>query len=315
MVAFAAEAQPAKPTHGGTASMQPLLIEKQNYSMKLHTIDTGFFKLDGGAMFGVVPKTIWQNINPPDDDNLCTWAMRCLLVETHNRLLLIDTGIGNKQSEKFFGYYQPHGNCSLHSSLQKLGFTANDITDVLLTHLHFDHVGGAVSKTEAGDLVPTFPNAVYWSNKAHWQWATQPNEREKASFLPENFVPLLEQNKLQWLDDNQYLLPDELYVRFVYGHTEAMMIPHINMGADTTVVYMADLIASSGHIRLPFVMAYDVRPLQTLVEKKDFLTKAADNNHVLFFEHDRSIECARVFKSEKGGIALSETFSLNSLMG
>lgn len=281
--------------------------------MRLYTINTGFFKLDGGAMFGVVPKTIWQHINPPDDQNLCTWAMRCLLLETENRLVLIDTGIGNKQSDKFFSYYQPHGELTLKQSLAQAGFSVSDVTDVLITHLHFDHVGGAVSKTESGALVPTFPNAVYWSNKAHWLWATQPNEREKASFLKENFVPLLEQNRVQWLEDNQWLLPDELYVRFVYGHTEAMMIPHIAYHGNQTLVYMADLIASSGHVKLPYVMAYDVRPLQTLQEKKDFLYKAAEQNHILFFEHDRSVECARVQTTERGGIEVSQTFALGEL--
>jgi len=280
--------------------------------MKLHTINTGFFKLDGGAMFGVVPKTIWQHINPPDEHNLCTWAMRCLLVETANRLVLIDTGIGNKQSDKFFSYYQPHGEITLQQSLEKAGFSVSDITDVLITHLHFDHVGGAVVNTPSG-LAPAFPNAVYWSNKAHWQWAMQPNEREKASFLKENFVPLLEHDRVQWLEDNQWLLPDELYVRFVYGHTEAMMIPHIVYGGNQTLVYMADLIASAGHVWLPYVMAYDVRPLQTLQEKKDFLYKAAAQNHILFFEHDRSIECARVQTTERGGVEVSQTFTLQEL--
>ncbi len=281
--------------------------------MKLHTIHTGFFKLDGGAMFGVVPKTIWQNINPPDADNLCTWAMRCLLVETDNRRILIDTGLGNKQSDKFFSYYQPHGEHTLLSSLAEKGLEPSDITDVLLTHLHFDHCGGAVSKTLDGELVPTFPNAVYWSNEAHWEWAIHPNEREKASFLVENFVPLREKNQVSWLNEDDFLC-DSIYVRLVYGHTEAMLIPHILLPNGQTLVYMADLIASAGHIRLPYVMAYDVRPLQTLAEKKDFLYRAAAENQVLFFEHDRTTDCARVRKTEKGGVEVAAAFALSDLV-
>ncbi|HRI27595.1 MAG TPA: MBL fold metallo-hydrolase [Chitinophagales bacterium] len=277
--------------------------------MLVHTINTGFFKLDGGAMFGVVPKTIWQHLNPPDADNLCTWAMRCLLIETDGKRILIDTGLGNKQTDKFFSYYQPHGTDTLTDSLRQLGLTPNDITDVLLTHLHFDHVGGAVTKNAAGELVPAFPNATYWSNQPHWQWATYPNEREKASFLKENFVPLLEQNRIQWLTDGAYLCPG-VYVRFVYGHTEAMMIPHIELPNGKTLVYMADLIASSAHVRIPYVMAYDVRPLQTLVEKKDFLYKAATHNHFLFFEHDPRHACATVRLTDRGNVEVAELLTL-----
>ncbi|QQS28160.1 MAG: MBL fold metallo-hydrolase [Sphingobacteriales bacterium] len=281
--------------------------------LTLHTIHSGYFKLDGGAMFGVVPKTIWQNINPPDDDNLCTWAMRCLLLETGNRRILIDTGLGNKQSPKFFSYYQPHGEKTLLSSLNDIGLNPEDITDVLLTHLHFDHAGGAVQKNEDNELSPTFPNAVYWSNEQHWEWAIHPNEREKASFLSENFEPLRQNNRVSWLSDGDFLC-ENLYIRLVYGHTEAMIIPHIILPDGQTLVYMADLIPSAGHIRLPYVMAYDVRPLQTLEEKKDFLYRAAEEHQILFFEHDRTNDCARIRKTEKGGIEVTETFSLGHLV-
>lgn len=266
--------------------------------MQLHIIDTGFFKLDGGAMFGVVPKTIWQRLNMPDAKNLCTWAMRCLLIVQKNRRILIDTGLGNKQSEKFFSYVEPHGEANLLSSLAKKGFSPADITDVILTHLHFDHVGGAVSKNENGNLVPTFPNATYWSNEEHWQIAMKPNAREKASFLKENFVPLQEQNQLKFVKDGEEIAAG-VSVRFVYGHTHAMMLPHIKYQGKT-LVYLADLIPSAAHIKLPYVMAYDMQPLVTLQEKKEYLEEAVEKRHILFFEHDAKIACATVKRTEKG---------------
>lgn len=280
-------------------------------NLQLHTIDTGFFKLDGGAMFGVVPRSIWQKINSPDERNLCTWAMRCLLVESKGRLVLIDTGLGNKQSEKFFSYIEPHGTDTLLNSLQNKGFSPSDITDVLLTHLHFDHCGGAVSKLANGDLVPTFPNATYWSNEAHWNWAMNPNEREKASFLKENFVPIQEHGQLRFLTDGQELFKG-FKVQFVHGHTHAMMLPHIAYN-DTTLVYLADLIPSSGHIKMPYVMAYDVQPLATLAEKFTYLNAAANNKHILFFEHDPQIACATVKHTERG-IALAATYQSLSML-
>lgn len=257
--------------------------------MKLYTVDTGFFKLDGGAMFGVVPKSIWNKLNPADENNMCTWAMRCLLIEEGDRLVLIDCGIGNKQDAKFFSYYYLHGDASLENSLKKHGFSPDDITDVVLTHLHFDHCGGAVSRASDGRLFPAFPRARYWTNRRHWDWAFEPNLREKASFLKENFVPLLEHGVVAWCEDGQEILPG-LSVRFVHGHTEAQMIPFIKAG-DQTVVYCADLIPSSGHIRPAYVMAYDVRPLVSLEERISFVKEAVAQQYILYFEHDPRYAC------------------------
>jgi len=266
--------------------------------MKLYTIDTGFFKLDGGAMFGVVPKTIWQKINPSDNNNLCDWAMRCLLVEEGNRLVLIDCGLGNKQSEKFFSYYQPFGDDTLDKSLRKNGFRPDDITDVFLTHLHFDHCGGAVKIDNNGKYIPAFPNATYWSHSNHWEWAVNPNPREKASFLKENILPIKENGQLKMLDDGE-----EIFTGFsnitVYGHTEAMMLPKITY-KDKTIVYCADLLPSAGHLPISYVMAYDVRPLITLVEKEKFLNEAMAKNWLLYFEHDKKIEACSIIQTERG---------------
>jgi len=266
--------------------------------MKLYTIDTGFFKLDGGAMFGVVPKTIWQKINPSDNNNLCDWAMRCLLVEEGNRLVLIDCGLGNKQSEKFFSYYQPFGDDTLDKSLRKNGFRPDDITDVFLTHLHFDHCGGAVKIDNNGKYIPAFPNATYWSHSKHWEWAVNPNSREKASFLKENILPIKENGQLKMLDDGE-----EIFTGFsnitVYGHTEAMMLPKITY-KDKTIVYCADLLPSAGHLPISYVMAYDVRPLITLVEKEKFLNEAMAKNWLLYFEHDKKIEACSIIQTERG---------------
>ncbi len=265
--------------------------------MRLYTIDTGFFKLDGGAMFGVVPKTIWNKINPADEKNLCTWAMRCLLIEEGDKLVLIDCGMGNKQNEKFFSYYEPHGDATLESSLKKYGFSSEDITDVVLTHLHFDHCGGAI-KMDGEKYVPAFKKATYWSDERHWQWAAHPNDREKASFLRENILPIEESGQLRFLKKGSDLFPGFDFM-LVNGHTEAMIIPLINYNG-TTIAYMADLIPSSGHIPIPYVMGYDVRPLVTMQEKKDFLKKACDGEYLLFFEHDREVECCSLQMTDRG---------------
>ncbi|SRR5258706_363954 len=267
--------------------------------MKLFTIDTGFFKLDGGAMFGVVPKSIWNKLNPADENNMCTWAMRCLLVQEGNRLVLIDNGIGEKQDKKFLSYYYLHGDDTLEKSLKKNGFAPEDITDVFLTHLHFDHCGGSVkwNKDKTGYEL-TFPNATYWSNEKHWRSAVNPNAREKASFLKENILPIEESGHLKFIDDGEELFPG-FKVFCVYGHTEAMMLPHISFNGKT-LVYMADLIPSVGHIPVPFVMAYDMRPLVTLEEKKLFLEHAVKENYILFFEHDRINDSCTLKMTERG---------------
>ncbi|MGV3657635.1 MAG: MBL fold metallo-hydrolase [Chitinophagaceae bacterium] len=274
--------------------------------MNLYTIETGLFKLDGGAMFGVVPKTLWNKINPADDNNLCTWAMRCLLVQEGKRLILIDNGIGNKQDDKFFGHYHLHGDDTLDKSLKKKGFTRDDITDVFLTHLHFDHCGGSIIREE-GKLVPAFKNATYWSNALHWDWATEPNDREKASFLADNILPIRESRQLKFVDvpvgphEQLPIAPftDNMSIRFVSGHTESMMLPQIKYKG-RTIVYMADLLPSAGHIPLPYVMAYDMFPLTTLKEKKTFLEEAVQNDYILYFEHDAQHVCCTLKQTEKG---------------
>jgi len=279
--------------------------------MNLYTIDTGFFKLDGGAMFGVVPKTIWQKTNPADTNNLCTWAMRCLLIQDGSRLILVDTGIGNKQNEKFFSHYYLHGDDTMDKSLAKHGFHRDDITDVFLTHLHFDHVGGAIAR-DSDRLIPAFKNAIYWSNEKHWDWAVNPNPREKASFLKENILPIQESGQLSFLEahDNVKFSTD-IAVLYAYGHTESMMLPLINYKGKQ-VVYMADLLPSVGHLPLPYVMAYDMFPLQTLTEKKLFLDEALAKEYILFLEHDPVYECCTLQQTEKG-IRLKETFKLNEI--
>lgn len=267
--------------------------------MQLHTIDTGLFKLDGGAMHGVVPKSMWNKQNPADENNMCSWAMRCLLIEQDNRLILVDTGIGDKQDEKFFSHYYLHGNDSLEKSIRQKGFGLDDITDVFLTHLHFDHVGGAV-KRDNDKLVPVFKNATYWSNEAHWDWAVNPNDREKASFLKENILPLQESGQLQMIStaDGEEWIKD-IRIRYVNGHTEAMMLPQINYKGQT-ILYAADLLPSKAHISLPWIMGYDMRPLDTLNEKKKLLKEAADNNWLLFFEHDAGTELCNLEQTERG---------------
>ena len=265
--------------------------------MTLQTLDTGLFKLDGGAMFGVVPKPLWNKLNPADEQNRCTWAMRCLLFEQDTKLLVVDTGIGTKQDAKFFGHYDLHGDASLLNSIHKAGYSETDVTDVLLTHLHFDHVGGAVQRT--GDkLTPVFPNATYWVHPDHWQWAVNPNPREKASFLKENILPLQESGQLQFLTQKSFPFPD-IEFRYVDGHTEKMALPlfHIN---GRTIAYMADLIPSSAHVPLPYVMSYDVRPLLTMDEKTQLLQQAAQENWILVFEHDPVTEAATVEMTDRG---------------
>lgn len=275
--------------------------------MNLHVIDTGFFKLDGGAMFGVVPKSIWQKSNPADENNLCTWAMRSLLIEDDDRLILIDTGIGEKQDQKFLSHYHLHGDATLESSLDKKGFSADDITDVFLTHLHFDHCGGAVTKTG-----PAFKNAKYWSNKAHLEWATKPNDREKASFLKENILPIAESGQLEMIPEiDGFEFTKDISIRLVSGHTESMMLPQIRY-KNKTIVFMADLLPSTGHLPIPYIMAYDTRPLMSMEEKKSFLEEAEKNQYVLFFEHDPVIECCTVKLTDKG-IRVDETLKLQEI--
>ena len=266
--------------------------------MKLHTIDTGLFKLDGGAMFGVVPKTIWGKLHAPDANNLCTWAMRCLLIEDGKQLILIDCGLGNKQDEKFFSHYEPHGDHTLERSLATLGFGPDDITDVLLSHLHFDHCGGAI-KRQGEKLVPAFKNATYWSNEKHWSWAVKPNAREKASFLRENIIPIEESGQLKFIDEGSTALHPSVLIKTVNGHTESMMTPHISYH-DHTIVYCADLFPSRWHLPTPFVMAYDTRPLLTLEERQQFLPQAASDNYLLYFEHDPYVEMVSLQNTEKG---------------
>ena len=295
--------------------------------MKLYSINTGYFKLDGGAMFGVVPKSIWNKLNPADENNMCSWALRCLLIEDEGKLILIDNGMGDKQDAKFFGHYYLHGDDTLDKSLACHGFTRDDITDVFLTHLHFDHCGGSIVR-DGDKLVPAFKNATYWSNEAHWKWATEPNAREKASFLKENILPIQESGQLKFLvvssessdvsaTANSKLtthhspLTDNLSFYSVSGHTDAMMLPKINYNGKK-IVFMADLLPSAAHIPLPYVMAYDMFPLTTLHEKKLFLTEAEQNNYVLFFEHDPLIECCTLQMTEKG-IRVKETCKLSEL--
>lgn len=285
--------------------------------MKLYPIETGNFKLDGGAMFGVVPKTIWNKTNPADENNLIELAARCLLIEDGNRLILIDTGMGNKQSEKFFSYYSLWGTHSMDKSLAKYGFHRDDITDVFMTHLHFDHCGGSVqwNKDKTGYEV-AFKNAKFWTNESHWEWATIPNAREKASFLPENILPMQESGQLHFIKkpETDFLQKSELDfgIFFVDGHTEKMMIPHIQY-QDKTICFMADLLPTVGHIPLPYVMGYDTRPLLTMPEKSKFLNAAAENNYYLFLEHDAHNEIITVEKTEKG-VRLKEIFQSDEIL-
>ena len=286
--------------------------------MKLYSINTGYFKLDGGAMFGVVPKSMWNKINPADENNLCPWALRCLLIEDGNRLVLVDNGNGNKQDAKFFSHYYLHGDDTLDKSLAKYGFSKDDITDVILTHLHFDHCGGSIER-DGDRLVPAFKNATYWSNKKHWDWAVYPNEREKASFLKENILPIEKSGKLQFIEvatgvdgrlgETPFI--NNISVRFVNGHTESMMLPQIKYN-DKTIVFMADLLPSAGHIPIPFVMAYDMFPLTSLQEKRSFLLEALAGDYILFFQHDPVYECCNLQQTERG-IRPKDYFKLSEI--
>ena len=286
--------------------------------MKLYSINTGYFKLDGGAMFGVVPKSMWNKINPADENNLCSWALRCLLIEDGNRLILVDNGNGDKQDAKFFSHYYLHGDDTLDKSLAKYGFSKDDITDVFLTHLHFDHCGGSIIR-DGDKLVPAFKNATYWSNKEHWDWAVYPNEREKASFLKENILPIEESGRLQFIEVSggvdgklgETTFTENISVRFVSGHTESMMLPQIKYNGKT-IVFMADLLPSAGHIPIPYVMAYDMFPLTTLNEKKSFLKEAVEGDYILFFEHDPVNECCNLQQTDKG-IRAKDLFKLSEI--
>lgn len=288
--------------------------------MNLYTINSGYFKLDGGAMFGVVPKSMWNKLNPSDENNMCSWALRCLLIEDGNRLILVDNGMGDKQDAKFFGHYYLHGDDTLDKSLAAHGFSRYDITDVLLTHLHFDHCGGSIIR-EGDKLVPAFGKAVYWSNEQHWQWAVQPNDREKASFLKENILPIQESGQLQFIPVPEaafsngsqlasVAFTDTISIRFVNGHTDKMMLPQLQYKGNT-LVYMADLLPSVAHIPIPYVMAYDMFPLTTLHEKRSFLQEAVENNYILYFEHDPFYECCSLQQTEKG-IRQQELFKLSA---
>lgn len=274
--------------------------------MKISTIETGYFKLDGGAMFGIVPKKLWEKKNPADSNNLCTWSMRCLLIETEGRKILIDTGLGDKQDDRFRSHFEPHGEDNLLKSLQLEGVQAEEITDVFLTHLHFDHSGGAVRKNNKGVLVPTFPNASYWTNEVHYKWALQPNQKEAGSFLPENYVPLEKAGVLKHIDvqrDPLEWMPG-IEVHFLYGHTEAMMMLKISPDNHAPVYYCADLIPSAHHIHLPWIMSYDVRPLVTLAEKESLLPQMLSEGAELYFEHDPVTVKAKLKKDQKGRITV-----------
>ncbi len=285
--------------------------------MKLYSIEAGNFKLDGGAMFGVVPKTIWNRTNPADENNLIDIAARCLLIEDGNRLILIDNGMGDKQSEKFFSYYSLWGTHSLDGSLAKYGFHRDDITDVFITHLHFDHCGGSViwNKDRTGYEV-AFKNAKFWTNDNHWEWATKPNAREKASFLPENILPIQESGQLEFIKrpEEDFKAKSELgfNILFVDGHTEKMMIPQIQYQSKT-ICFVADLLPTAGHLPLPYVMGYDTRPLLTMPEKSKFLEAAAQNNYYLFLEHDAHNEIITVENTEKG-VRLKEVFRCEDIL-
>lgn len=278
--------------------------------MELFSIPTGHFKLDGGAMFGVVPKSIWNRLNPADEHNMCSWAMRCLLVKSGSRLILIDNGIGDKQDEKFFSYYFLHGTDTLDLSLQRNGFSRDDITDVFLTHLHFDHCGGSIKRKKDGQgFEPAFKRACYWVHSKQWAHAMNPNPREKASFLKENLLPIEQSGQMRFMDQQADFPPGFQFLT-VDGHTESMALPLIETAREK-ILFMADLIPSAAHIPLPYVMAYDIRPLLTMHEKQELLSRAASENWVLFYEHDPIIECSRVVPTERGfksmhGTALTE---------
>lgn len=278
--------------------------------MKIHSIDAGLFKLDGGAMFGVVPKTMWSKLNPPDPNNLCTWAMRCLLLEINDKLILIDTGMGNKQDDKFRSHFHPHGDGDLVRSIQSKGYSTDQITDVILTHLHFDHCGGAILR-EGEKFVPQFKNATYWCHQNHWNWALTPNDREKASFLKENILPIQENGQLSFLSADTFSSYG-ISFDFVFGHTEAMTIPYIQYH-NQTIVFAADLMPSSYHIPMPYVMAYDIRPLDTLNEREKLYSNVLEKKACIFFEHDPLHELGTLKKDEKGRVVLDHLMKISDL--
>lgn len=279
--------------------------------MKLYKIHAGKLKLDGGAMFGVVPKTMWHKQYPSDENNLIPLAMRLLLVEIDDRKILINSGLGDKQSEKFFSRFQPHGVESIDSSLASQGFSREDITDVFHTHLHFDHCGGSISYDQKGNLVPAFPNATYWVTENQWQWAKKPNEREAGSFLKENLQPMEDNGVLKLIDGDKELFPG-FTIREYHGHTIGQAIPFLDYNGKT-VVFTSDLLAFSQHIRLPWIMSFDIQPLVSLKEKKEFLNEAMENDYILFFEHDNFVEAGKLKKTDKG-IRLGETFNFNDIL-
>lgn len=280
--------------------------------MRIEVIHTGNFMLDGGAMFGTVPKSIWKNINPADENNMCNWAMRCLLVEDGNRLMLIDNGIGTKQSDKFFGYYYLNGDHSLQKSLHAVGVDFNDITDVVLTHLHFDHCGGSVKWNTTRDQYElSFPKAQYWVHETHWNHALNSNPRERASFLTENIIPIQELGHLNFIGKD-LRISDSVSGILANGHTESMFCPKIKY-KDKTFVFMADLIPSAGHIKPNYVMGYDIRPLDTMIERELFLKEAVENNYYLIFEHDLKIECGSVALTDRG-YGLKESYTIKDLL-
>jgi len=285
-------------------------LHNKQRNMQLHKIETGNLKLDGGAMFGVVPKSIWQKSYPADENNLCNWSMRCLLIVDGERKILIDNGIGEKQDEKFLKHYYLNGEDTLERSLNKIGFTSNDITDMVLTHLHFDHCGGSILKVGEDQFEPAFKNATYWVSKGQWGWATNPNRREKASFLKENIFPIQESGQLKIVEEAEEILP-HVKVKFYNGHTEGQMIPFIEYKGKT-IVFMADLLPSAAHVPMPYIMSYDTKPLITLKDKEAFFKEAVENEYVLFFEHDIYNECCTLENTDKG-VRVKETFSLSEM--
>jgi glyoxylase-like metal-dependent hydrolase (beta-lactamase superfamily II) len=279
--------------------------------MKLFSIETGNFKLDGGAMFGVVPKSLWNKVYPADENNMCNLALRNLLVESNNKVTLIDAGLGSKQNEKFFSYYYLNGVSTLEHSLNQVGFSKQDITDVILTHLHFDHCGGAIEKDGDTEYRPAFPNANYWISRSQWKWAMDPNQRERASYLPENFEPLEKTGKLNLINDEEKFNED-IEFRFFKGHTEGLMIPLVHY-KNSTLVFVSDLIPTIAHLPLSWICGFDTRPLLSMEEHKTFLNEALHKNYTLFFEHDVYNECCNLINTDKG-IRMKESFTLNEFM-
>ena len=284
--------------------------------MKVKIIHGGFFKLDGGAMYGVVPYKMWKKMNPPDENNMCTWAMRCLIVEEDDRVILFDTGMGDKQDDKFKSHFEPHGPHSLIASISKAGYALEEITDVFLTHLHFDHCGGALYLMDDGSIAPLFPRATYWTNEEHLHTALNPNPREKASFLKENIVPLLESKQVQYIPvENGINFTQNIKVRFYNGHTTAMMVPTIQLPNNKKLVFPADLLPSASHVRMPYVMSYDIRPLVTLKEKASFYEENLDPNTYFLFEHDKEIAAGQLFLNDRNRYNIRPTEDLSIITG